>query len=79
MLATYGMRPHEVFFCSAEDLLDESNTNCTIEVGKETKTGSRIAYPLKDHQLQSQTENTLRLTPNPSVQAGSSGFRHCGT
>ena len=47
MLATYGLRTPEVFFCGAEDLLNESNENNTIEVFSETKTGSRTAYPLK--------------------------------
>lgn len=30
MLATYGLRTHEVFFCGAEDLLNESNENNTV-------------------------------------------------
>ena len=47
MLATYGLRTHEIFFCNAEDLLLESNKHNAIRIGSETKTGSRTAYPLK--------------------------------
>lgn len=47
MLATYGLRTHEIFFSSVEDLLLESNKHNAIRIKSETKTGSRIAYPLK--------------------------------
>ena len=47
MLATYGLRTHEIFFCNAEDLLLESNKHNAIRIGSETKTGSQTAYPLK--------------------------------
>lgn len=43
MMATYGLRTHEVFFCN----IDQTNKHNAIVVGNETKTGSRVAYPLR--------------------------------
>ena len=47
MMATYGLRTHEVFFSDAEDLSLPSNDRNTIKIGINTKTGERLAYPLK--------------------------------
>ena len=47
MLATFGLRTHEVFFVDAEDLLSESNKHNAIRVGSETKAGERLVYPLR--------------------------------
>jgi integrase len=39
MIATFGLRPHEVFFC-------EFNDEYSVRISAETKTGSRIAYAI---------------------------------
>lgn len=43
MMATYGIRTHEVFFCE----FVESNEHNAIEIDNVTKTGKRSAYPLR--------------------------------
>jgi integrase len=43
MLATYGLRPHELFFLNCDRLTEEP---AILEVLKETKTRDRIVYPL---------------------------------
>jgi integrase len=40
MMATFGLRPHEVFFC-------EFNDEYSVKISAETKTGSRIAYAVR--------------------------------
>ena len=47
LMATYGLRTHEAFFCSPEDLLNPNNELNTIRVHSNTKTGERIIYPLQ--------------------------------
>lgn len=47
LLATYGLRTHEAFFCSPEDLLNSDNVHNTIRVYSKTKTGERLVYPLR--------------------------------
>lgn len=46
MIATYGLRTHEVFFCHTEDLLKPENEALSVRVKGDTKTGERSAYPL---------------------------------
>lgn len=42
ILATYGLRPHELFYVDLSGLTEKPGT---IRVGHQTKTGSRIVYP----------------------------------
>ena len=42
ILATYGLRPHELFYADLSELKEKQGT---IRVGHQTKTGSRIVYP----------------------------------
>ena len=51
MLATFGLRTDEMFFCDVEELLSESNKHNTIRVGSETKTSERLVYPLRSERV----------------------------
>lgn len=44
VLATYGLRNHEVFFCDYQ-ALSQANPEATIEVLDTTKTGSHMVWP----------------------------------
>ena len=69
MLATYGLRTHEIFFCEAEDLLNESNQHNTIRIGSETKTGERLVYPLRSEWVELfDLKNIQRPNVNTSLE-----------
>ena len=86
MLATFGLRTHEVFFVDAEDLLSESNKHNAIRVGSETKTGERLVYPLRSEQvdqfeLKDIQKPNIKLNPERSMRYISNNvcrtFREC--
>lgn len=45
VMATYGLRNHEVFFCDYAHLLDPQTDSATVQVLSTTKTGSHEVWP----------------------------------
>ena len=73
MIATYGLRTHEIFFCDAEDLLSKSNKHNAIRIGSETKTGERLVYPLRPEwveqfELKDIQKPSIKLDPERSMK-----------
>ena len=47
LLATYGLRPHEAFFCDVDKLLHDPKNNHPVRVLPTSKTGEHLAFPLQ--------------------------------
>ena len=62
MMATYGLRPSEVFFLGTDRLVnDGQNGNCPVRVKANNKTGERLAYPLPRGWVQTFSLQDVRL------------------
>lgn len=62
MMATYGLRPHELYQC---DFIDDQHR---LQVSHRTKTGERLAIPLEPDWVELFDLRNIRRHPSPGLQ-----------